>query len=142
MNIPIQKINPSAILPTYAHPGDAGMDMYACETVVIHAGERGLVSTGVAMAIPHGSVGLIWDKSGLAHKNGLTTLAGVIDASYRGEIHVVALNTSNHDYTVEQGAKVAQMLIQSVTQVELQEVASLDDTTRGNGGFGSTGLKH
>ena len=140
INIQIQKLNPLAITPTYAHPGDAGLDMYASEAMMIPAGARASVATGISMAIPVGYVGLMWDKSGLAHTNGLATLAGVIDAGYRGEISIIILNTSNQNYTVAVGSKIAQLLIQPVHQVELQEVESLDNTSRGHGGFGSTGL--
>jgi dUTP pyrophosphatase len=141
MKIQIKKLNSDAIIPQYAHAHDAGMDLYACESMVIKAGERGVVPTGIAMAIPSGYVGLIWDKSGMAAKFGLKTMAGVIDAGYRGEVKIVMHNLSSADYTVKAGEKIAQMLIQPVLQMPLVEVESLDDTSRGVGGFGSTGLK-
>ena len=90
----IKKISPNAIVPSYAHPGDAGMDLYSCEDVTISPSERKLIPTGISVIIPEGCVGLIWDKSGLAVKHGLTTLAGVIDEGYRGEIKVAIFNTS------------------------------------------------
>ncbi len=139
--IHIKKLNSTAIVPSYAHPHDAGMDLYACESMTIKAGERGLVPTGIAMAIPSGYVGLIWDKSGMALKFGLKVMGGVIDSGYRGEIKIIVHNLSSADYTVKAGEKVAQMLIQQVVQMPLVEIDSLDDTSRGVGGFGSTELK-
>ena len=139
--IHIKKLHPNAIIRSYAHIHDAGMDLYASESMVIKAGERVLVPTGIAMAIPEGYVGLIWDKSGMAAKFGLKTMAGVIDAGYRGEVKIVMYNLSSLDYAVEKGMKVAQMLIQPVVQMPLMEVVELDATVRGEGGFGSTGLK-
>jgi len=141
MVIEIKKLTATAIIPKYVHTNDAGMDFYAGESMVIKAGERVLVPTGIAMAIPSGYVGLIWDKSGMAAKFGLKTMAGVIDAGYRGEIKIVIHNLSNRDYQVEKGTKIAQMLIQKVEQKEIVEVTELDSTARGEGGFGSTGLK-
>ena len=140
MKIQVKKIDPSARLPHYAHPGDAGMDLYSSVTVEIPAGERVLVKTGISLALPEGYVGLVWDKSGLAVKAGLTTIAGVIDSGYRGEVHVALYNTSNKTYLVEAGKKIAQLLVQPIVQGTLEEVDELTDTSRGNGGFGSTGL--
>ncbi|HIH12989.1 TPA: dUTP diphosphatase [Candidatus Woesearchaeota archaeon] len=138
--IKIKKLSPSAILPCYAHPHDAGMDLFTCERLTLLPGERKLVLTGIAMAIPSGYVGLIWDKSGMAAK-GLKTMGGVIDSGYRGEIKIVVHNLSDQSFTFEAGTKVAQMLIQPVEQKKLLEVEELEDTSRGEGGFGSTGLK-
>ena len=121
MTIKIKKLNSDAIVPKYAKPGDAGMDFYANETVTLAPGERKVVPTGIAMAIPSCYVGLIWDKSGLASKHGLKTMAGVIDSGYRGEIKILVHNLSDTSYIVKKGNKVAQMLIQPVTQREVQE---------------------
>ncbi len=142
MEIKIRKITPNAILPKYAHPGDAGMDFFVSESVLIKKGERAQVRTGISMAIPDGYVGLIWDKSGLSHKSGLKTVGGVIDSGYRGEIMIGMINLGEFDYTFEIGHKVAQMLIQKVESPEIIEVNNEDDlgeTSRGEGGFGSTG---
>ncbi len=139
MHLNIKKIHPDAKIPTYAHYGDAGFDLFATETVTIPVGARVLVGTGIAMEIPDGYVGLIWDKSGLSIKHGLKNLGGVIDAGYRGEIKAGVVNLSDEDYTVVVGHKVAQMLIQKVERAEIVEVDELSDTTRGHGGFGSTG---
>lgn len=140
MELQIKKLHPDAKVPTFAHANDAGMDLYSFETIVIPAGERALVTTGIAMAIPAGYVGLIWDKSGLSNKSGLKVLGGVIDAGYRGEILVGILNTSTETHTFAAGDKVAQMLIQAVVQPILVTVHQLDGTSRGDGAFGSTGV--
>lgn len=137
--IRVKKLSPQAITPKYNHPDDAGMDFFALDIVVIQPNERKIIPTGIALAIPKGFVGLIWDKSGIAAKHGLKTMAGVIDAGYRGEIKILIHNLSSQAYTVEAGAKIAQMLIQPVEQKEIKEVKELDDTSRGEGGFGSTG---
>ena len=141
MVIKIKKLSENVILPKFANPGDAGMDFYANETINLQPNERKLVSTGISMAIPKGYVGLIWDKSGLASKHGLKTMAGVIDSGYRGEIKILILNLSNESYVIESGKKIAQMLIQPIEQKEIIEVNDLDETYRGDGGFGSTGLE-
>ncbi len=139
--IGVKKLSSAATIPHYAHPHDAGMDLFACESITLLPGERKQIPTGIAMAIPSGYVGLIWDKSGMAAHNGLKTMGGVIDAGYRGEIKVVVHNLSDQPYTFLQGTKVAQMLIQPVHQFPFQEVEKLDDTARGEGGFGSTGMR-
>ena len=123
----------------YAKAGDAAFDLFSAQDVVIAPMERAQVSTGVALEIPEGYVGLIWDKSGLSHKYGLKTLGGVIDSGYRGEIMIGMINLGSEDYTFEVCHKVAQMLIQKVESPEIIEVESLDDTSRGVGAFGSTG---
>ena len=139
MEIKAKKLHPDAKIPTYAHAGDAGFDLYAIESVTIPVGARVLISTGIAMEIPSGCVGLIWDKSGLAMNHGLKNLGGVIDAGYRGEIKVGVVNLSDDEYAVTAGHKVAQMLIQKVERAEIKEVTELSDTVRSKGGFGSTG---
>ncbi len=139
MNLPVKKLDPAATLPTYAHEGDAGADLFALEEVVVAPGERVSIRTGVAFAIPQGFVGLIWDKSGLSHKHGLKTFGGVIDAGYRGEVMVGTMNLGSEPYTLAAGHKVAQLLLQEVTSATVVEVDELDDTARGAGGFGSTG---
>jgi dUTP pyrophosphatase len=140
MKIKIKKLNEDAKIPSYAHFDDAGMDMYAVADTLIKAGDRAQVPTGIAMKIPEGHVGLIWDKSGLSHKYGLKTLGGVIDSGYRGEILVGIINLGKEDYLFEKGHKVAQMIIQEKVSVEFDEVLELDETSeRGVGGIGSTG---
>lgn len=140
MRLPIKKLDPNATLPAFAHPTDAGLDLCALEAIVIPPHTRVQVRTGLAFAIPEGYVGLVWDKSGVSHKGGLKTLGGVIDAGYRGEVMVGLYNTSDQPYTFAAGNKVAQILIQKVEQPEIVEVDELDETTRGTGAFGSTGV--
>lgn len=135
------KLNDDAKLFRYAHDGDAGMDVFSLENVTIKPNERRVISTGVAMAVEPGFVALVWDKSGLAVKHGIKTMAGVIDSGYRGEVKIVLFNTSKEDHVIEMGEKIAQILIQKIESAVLEEVKSLDDTSRGEGGFGSTGTK-
>ncbi len=141
MTIKIKKITEDAILPKYAGPNEAGMDFYANEQVIIEPNQRKLISTGIAMAIPLGYVGLLWDRSGLAAKNGLKTMGGVIDSTYRGEIKIIIHNLSTERFAVEKGMRIAQMLIQPVEQRKMIEVKELEETERSAAGFGSTGLK-
>ena len=139
INVKVKKTHAEAKVPTYAHPNDAAMDLYASQDMTISPNQRVSVPTGVCMHIPDGYVGLIWDKSGLSHKHGLKTLGGVIDAGYRGEIMVGVINLSDQPYTVNKHNKIAQMIIQEKPQVTLEEVVELEDSVRGTGGFGSTG---
>lgn len=126
-------------MPKYALPGDAAFDLLASESITFKPGERVQVKTGLKMEIPEGYVGFIWDKSGLSHKGGLKTLGGVIDSSYRGEVMVGMINLSDAPYAFEKGNKVAQMCIQKKEEVTIVEAETLSETTRGEGGFGSTG---
>lgn len=140
MEMLIKKLQPDAILPKYALPGDAAMDIYSYETRTFLPGERGAVATGIAFALPKDHVGLVWDKSGPPLKTGMHTLAGVVDEGYRGELKIVVINHGNQPVTIEKGQKIAQFLIQPITRPEIKEVLELDQTARGTGGFGSTGL--
>lgn len=139
MELKIAKLHPQAVLPQYAHDTDAGMDLFCVETITVAPQERAQVSTGIAMEIPAGYVGLIWDKSGISHKHGIKTMGGVIDAGYRGEIKIGVVNLSGEAYTFEAGHKVAQLLIQKIEQPTIIEVDALSDSSRGVRGFGSTG---
>jgi len=139
MQLKIKKLNSEAIVPHYAHPDDAGFDLFSTEMREIAPMSRVQIPTGIALEIPTGYVGLVWDKSGLSHKNGLKTLGGVIDAGYRGEVKVGIINLSAETYLLEKGHKVAQMIIQKKETCEIIEVDELSDTARGEGGFGSTG---
>jgi dUTP pyrophosphatase len=141
MKLGVKKLVPEAKLPTRAHSDDAGLDLYSVEEYMLAPGERRAVKTGIAMAIPTGYAGLIWDKSGLAIKAGLKAMGGVIDAAYRGEIQVIITNLSDDHYHVEKGSKISQILIQKVELFEVCETDELDATIRGEGGFGSTGLR-
>lgn len=135
----IKKLRPDAVLPAYAHPGDAGMDIFAAEAVTIAPGQYAKIPTGVAIEVPEGYVSLVWDKSGLASNYGLKNLGGVIDAGYRGEYMITLINLGKEKYTIEKHHKVAQILIQKIEHPTIVEVAELSDTSRGQGGFGSTG---
>lgn len=139
MELKIRRIHPEAKLPSYGHKGDAGLDLFSCADYVLGAGEVKAIQTGIKVAIPRGYVGLIWDKSGISLK-GVHKLAGVVDAGYRGEVQVVMINLGNTPYEIKKGMKIAQMLIQPINEVTVIEVEDLDDTLRGEGGFGSTGL--
>lgn len=138
MKLRVKKIHPEAKLPAYAHAGDAGFDLFSCVDYDLAAGEVKAIATGIQMAIPPGHVGLVWDKSGISLK-GVHRLAGVVDAGYRGEVQVVLVNLGREPYAVKKGMKIAQMLIQPVESVDVEETGCLDDTSRGEGGFGSTG---
>lgn len=140
MKIKFTKLNPSATVPEYAYHGDASMDLFCAEDVTIEAHKYAMIPTGIAMEIPDGYVGLIWDRSSLPVKFGLTTMAGVIDSGYRGEIKVVMLNTTDQPFSFKIGDKLAQMLIQPVEQPSLEEVKTLSPSERGEKGWGSTGM--
>lgn len=140
MTLAIKKLHPDAIVPSYAHPGDAGMDLFSVIEATLQPGERQAIPTGIAMHLAEGTVGLVWDKSGRALKEGLKTMAGVIDAGYRGEVQIVIVNLGQEPLIIEKHQKIAQLLIQPVLSPTIQEVESLEDSSRGEGGFGSTGL--
>ncbi len=140
MEIKVKKLNQDAKLPEYAHSFDAGMDLFSVEDLVLKKGEVKAVSCGIAMEIPDGFVGLIWDKSGLALNSGIKTMGGVVDAGYRGEIKVILINLSDSEFQIKKGQKVAQMLIQKVENCTIKEVKELSSSERDKKGFGSTGL--
>ena len=138
----VTRLDPDLPLPAYEHPGDAGLDLRARERVTLGPGQRALVPTGVAIALPAGYVGLVCARSGLAIRKGigLVNAPGVIDAGYRGEISVILINHDPVDaVTLERGDRIAQLLVQSVEQAKLVEVVELPGSHRGSGGFGSTG---
>ena len=142
MKLQIKKINPDAVIPTFAYEHDAGMDLYSVETCEIASLERRVIKTGIAVAIPKGHVGLVWPKSGLAVKQGIDTLAGVIDAGYRGELGCMLINLSDAPIQIETGQKIAQMLVMPVAHPTIEEVDALPDVGgggRGTKGFGSSG---
>lgn len=142
VEIPVIRLDPELPLPSYAHPGDAGVDLVAREDAVVRAnGGRVLVPTGIALALPLGHAGFVLPRSGLALKHGVTVVnsPGLIDCAYRGEIKVVLLNTDpTADYRVQRGDRIAQLVVQRVNEVVWREVDSLDGDDRG-GGFGHSG---
>lgn len=143
LRVPVVRIDPDLPLPAYARPGDAGMDLRAREDVVIPpAGGRALVPCGVAVALPQGYAGFIQPRSGLALRHGVTCLnsPGLVDSGYRGELKVLLVNTDPAEpYPVARGERIAQFVIQAVEHVELDQVSELDDSHRGEEGFGHTG---
>ena len=136
--LPIRRLAPDAVLPTRAHPDDAGLDLYSVEDVALEPGQGTLVKTGIAAAVPQGHAGLICDRSSLA-KRGLKTAGGVIDAGYRGELGILLWNISGQIQKLKKGERLAQLLIVPVAVPAVREAESLDETTRGANGFGSTG---
>ncbi|HEY7949677.1 MAG TPA: dUTP diphosphatase [Solirubrobacterales bacterium] len=142
MELPVAKLVPEAVLPSRAHEGDAGLDLYACEAAHIGPGERWSVGTGVAVEIPEGHAGLVLPRSGLAKKHGiaLVNAPGLIDSGYRGEIRVLLLNTDPAEtFRVEPGDRIAQLVISPIVLAEPVEVEALANSARGDGGFGSSG---
>ena len=138
----LKKLDEELPTPAYANPGDAGLDLYAAQDVVLDPGERALIPTGIAIAIPEGFAGFVQPRSGLAAKQGFSIVntPGLIDSGYRGEIGVIGLNTDAYNtINIKRGDRVAQLVIQEVPIVELLEVEELDETERSVGGFGSTG---
>lgn len=144
ITVPIKKLSPEALIPFYAYEGDAGLDLRSIETVVLQPFERALISTGLAIALPDGYAGFVQPRSGMAIKKGLSILntPGLIDAHYRGELKIIAINLDPHEpIVIEKGDRIAQLVIQAVPSVTLLEVDELDETDRGEGGFGSSGSK-
>ena len=137
----VMKLKEDAVIPTYAHPDDAGLDLFACCEVVIESGEAALVRTGIAVELPVGTEAQVRPRSGLALKHRVTVLnaPGTIDAGYRGEVGVILINHSAEPFYVKTGMKIAQMVIKPVLTVKVDEVLDLSRTARGEGGFGSTG---
>jgi dUTP pyrophosphatase len=139
MEILVKLLDDTARVPIVMREGDAAFDLYASESGVILSGTQKLVSTGIAIVIPHGFVGLIWDRSGLAAKQSLLTMGGVIDSNYRGEIKVILRNLSDTDYAYAVGDRIAQMIIQKHEVASFTVVTQLPESTRNDGAFGSSG---
>ncbi|MCK5149507.1 dUTP diphosphatase [Candidatus Pacearchaeota archaeon] len=141
VKIKIKKINPDAIIPRYAHEGDAGMDLCSVEEYELKPMESRIIKTGLQVEIPEKYFGSIRDRSGLAAKNYIHTLAGVVDSHYRGEVGVVLINLGKEEFKIKKYDRIAQMLIQPVERVGIVKVENLSETIRGEGGFGSTGVQ-
>ncbi|MGQ9660878.1 MAG: dUTP diphosphatase [Kiritimatiellia bacterium] len=141
MILRVKRLRPHAILPSYAHSGDAGLDLFASEELEIAPGEAGLVPTGLAIELPPGTEAEVRPRSGLAARFRVTVLnsPGTIDEGYRGEVGVLLINHGSNPFKVSRGMKIAQMVVKPVLRVSVEEVAELSDTARGTGGFGSTG---
>lgn len=143
INVPLKMLDPELEVPRYAKDGDAGVDLRASETLVLQPGERALVKTGVAIALPAGYVGLVHPRSGLAVKHGITVVnaPGTVDSGYRGEIMVCLLNTDRtHAFEINRGDRIAQLVIQQVAQTTFEPVEELETSARGATGFGSSGV--
>ena len=138
MELKVKKIQKDVKLPQYGHIADAGLDLFSSVDFVLAEGQVEAIPTGIKIAVPEGYVGLVWDKSGVSLR-GVHRLAGVIDSGYRGEVKVVMINLSHEAFVIERGMKIAQMLVQPIAKVDIVEVDNLDETSRGEGGFGSTG---
>lgn len=141
MKIPVRRLDPLLPLPAHAKDGDAGVDLRARDSGLLDPGERAMIPTGIAVAIPAGHVGLVAPRSGLAVRHGISVVngPGIIDAGFRGELHVVAINLSSETWTYERGDRVGQLVVVPFVRQELHEVDELPDSERGAGGFGSTG---
>ena len=142
MTLRFKRIHPDAVLPSYAHPSDAGMDVRSVEDLTIAPGTRALVPTGLVMLLPPMYEAQVRPRSGLALKSGITVLntPGTIDSGYRGEVGVILMNLGDVPFEVKKGDKVAQIVIAPVTQPTIEETDTIDETDRGAGGFGSTGV--
>jgi dUTP pyrophosphatase len=141
IDVPVRRLREDAVLPAQAYPGDAGLDLAACESATLEPGQRATVATGIAVEIPDGYAGFVQPRSGLAVRHGITVVnsPGLIDSGYRGEIRVVLLNTDPRNaFTVEPGMRIAQLVIAPVASVRLVEVEELAVSERGGQGFGSS----
>lgn len=141
IDVAVRRLHDGAVIPARAYRDDAGLDLVACERVELGAGERALIGTGIAVAIPAGYAGFVQPRSGLAHQHGITMVntPGLIDAGYRGEIRVNLLNTDRtQPFTVEVGMRIAQLVVLAVPAVRLVEVESLPESERAERGFGSS----
>jgi len=142
MTLRFKRIHPDAVMPAYAHPSDAGMDLRSVEDISLAPGKRALVHTGLVMMLPPMYEAQVRPRSGLALKNGITVLntPGTIDSGYRGEVGVILINLGEETFNIKKGDKIAQVVIAPVTQPSVEECDIVDETDRGTGGFGSTGL--
>src|SRR3989338_8383068 len=139
MRVKIKRLKPDAILPTYAHPGDVGMDLYSLEDYELKIGERKIFLLGFALEFPNGYAAIIKDKGSLPHYHGLHTMGGVFDAGFRGEYNINLINLGSEPVKIEKKQKIAQLIIYPVAIAELEETQELSDSSRGLGQFGSTG---
>jgi len=143
MKVTFKKLHPDAVLPERAHKGDAGTDLYAVSDCIVPPAGRMLVGTGLAMQLPRSTEAQIRPRSGIALKHGVTVLntPGTIDEGYRGEVGVILINHGSAQFEVKKGMKIAQMVLKPVYEFDVEEAEELDDTARGEGGFGSTGMQ-
>ena len=136
----IQRLDPEVILPSYMHEDDAAFDLRASENKTVLPGKKETIGTGLKLAIPKNHVGLIWGRSGLAHKNEIAVLGGVIDSGFRGEVKVILKNHGEESFKISKNDRIAQMIVQPYSKSEILEVENLEETDR-KGGLGHTGIK-
>ncbi len=143
MLLKIKKLSPEAVVPTYSHPGDAGLDLVSIEAAMLQPSSSQLIRTGIAIELPIGTEAQVRPRSGLALKHQITVLntPGTIDAGYRGEVGVILINHGTQPFQVEKGMRIAQLVIAPVLQATVEVVPDLDTTARSTGGFGSTGVQ-
>ena len=144
IKVPVKRLDDTLEMPAYAYVGDAGLDLRAAEDAVLQPFERKMVSCGIAIAIPEGYAGFVLPRSGLAAKHGISIVnaPGLIDSNYRGELKAILVNLDAHEpFEIKHGDRIAQLVIMAVPAVELSEADELDDTVRGAGGFGSSGVR-
>lgn len=142
MRLLVEKINEKAIIPFQAYEGDAGMDLFSVDEVTLKPMERKLIHTGIKIQLPKNTEAQIRPRSGLALKNGITVLnaPGTIDEGYRGEIGIILINLGQNNFKITEGMKIAQMVIKPTLSLKVEQVVELTETSRGEGGFGSTGV--
>jgi dUTP pyrophosphatase len=140
-SLPVRRLRPEAVLPSRAYAGDAGLDLSAAEAVVLGPGERAVIGTGLAVAVPEGHAAFVQPRSGLAARHGITIVnaPGLVDSGYRGEVKVVLLNTGDEPFAVDPGMRIAQLVVLPVAAAEPVEVEELPETERGDRGHGSSG---
>jgi dUTP pyrophosphatase len=144
IELAVARLRDDAVLPSQAYEGDAGLDLAACDRLELGPGERGVVGTGIAVAIPDGHAGLVLPRSGLAARHGLTIVntPGLVDSGYRGEVKIILLNTDAREpFTIEPGMRIAQLVVVEVPAVRILELDELEETERGSGGMGSSGVR-
>ncbi len=141
LEMKVKRLDPEAMPPAYAHPGDAGLDLFSNETISLEPGQSAVVKTGIAIALPPDTEGQVRPRSGLAAKHRISVLntPGTIDEGYRGEVGVILINFGGESFLVEKGMRIAQLVVKPVLRVNVTETKDLDETARGAGGFGSTG---
>ncbi|MDQ3783162.1 MAG: dUTP diphosphatase [Actinomycetota bacterium] len=141
MKIPLLRLDPALPLPRQTHPGDAGVDLHARQSATLAPGERTLIPTGIAVAIPEGHVGLVCPRSGLAMRHGISVVnaPGVVDSGYRGELQVIAVNLGDEAVTLQRGDRIAQLVVVPLANPSFDEVTELPASSRGEDGFGSSG---
>lgn len=139
MKLQFKQLHPDAKLPSYGHSTDAGMDLYTLEQLIFKPGEQKIIPIGIAINLPKGYAALVWDKSSIGISRGIKSLGGVFDSGYTGEMIISLVNVSHQTQVIEKGAKCAQLLIQKVESCDIEWTDTLTESSRGDGGFGSTG---